>query len=126
MGADDDLAHSSSPTLSLPAHPAVSQLARLCSKLVCFGSDQSPVSHLLLTWFPLWFNPTSTRMSHTGISDVLGEELMLLHLFEMQECGNSLDIPIHKSWSPPLLFTSPRNPRNLQAAINGTYWTQQQ
>nr|CAD7400489.1 unnamed protein product [Timema cristinae] len=51
---------------------------------------------------------SASRMSHTGISDVLGEELMLLHLFEMQECGNSLDIPIHKSWSPPLLFTSPR------------------
>nr|CAD7198930.1 unnamed protein product [Timema douglasi] len=51
---------------------------------------------------------SASRMSHTGISDVLGEELMLLHLFEMQECGNSLDIPIHKSWSPPMLFTSPR------------------
>nr|CAD7452564.1 unnamed protein product [Timema tahoe] len=51
---------------------------------------------------------SASRMSHTGISDVLGEELMLLHLFEMQEYSNSLDIPIHKPWSPPMLFASPR------------------
>nr|CAD7438555.1 unnamed protein product [Timema bartmani] len=50
---------------------------------------------------------SASRMSHTGISDVLGEELMLLHLFEMQEYSNSLDIPIHKPWSPPMLFASP-------------------
>nr|CAD7569437.1 unnamed protein product [Timema californicum] len=47
-------------TLSLPAHQAGTQLARPCSKLVGFGSDQSPVSHLHQTWFPLWFNPTGT------------------------------------------------------------------
>nr|CAD7456008.1 unnamed protein product [Timema tahoe] len=34
-----------------------------CSKLVGFGSDQSSVSHIHLTWFPLGFNPISTRRS---------------------------------------------------------------
>nr|CAD7401940.1 unnamed protein product [Timema cristinae] len=49
-------------TLSLPAHPAGSQLARPCSKLVGFGPDQPPVSRLHLTQFPLGFTLTSTTL----------------------------------------------------------------
>nr|CAD7458891.1 unnamed protein product [Timema tahoe] len=53
---------SSSPTLILPAHQAGSQLARPCFKLVGFGPDQPSVVRLHLTWLPLGFYPTSTKL----------------------------------------------------------------
>nr|CAD7571504.1 unnamed protein product [Timema californicum] len=42
---------SSDPLLAITSPE--NQLARPCSKLVGFGPDQSPVSHLHPTWFPL-------------------------------------------------------------------------
>nr|CAD7609031.1 unnamed protein product [Timema genevievae] len=53
---------SSSPNLTLPAHQAESQLARPCFKLVGFVPDQSPVARLHLTWLPMEFYPTFTRL----------------------------------------------------------------
>nr|CAD7460474.1 unnamed protein product [Timema tahoe] len=65
---------SSSPTLSLSAG---SQLARPSSKFVGFGPDQSPVSRLHLSWFPLVFNPPSTRLLISG-STPLGGDVYLI------------------------------------------------
>nr|CAD7194247.1 unnamed protein product [Timema douglasi] len=63
-------------TPSLQDHPAGSQPARPCSKPVGFGPDQSLVSRLHLTWFPLGFNPNSTRLigpqGTLGGEDILG------------------------------------------------------
>nr|CAD7458320.1 unnamed protein product [Timema tahoe] len=54
------------------AHPARSQMARPCTKLVGFGPDQSSVFLLHLTWFPLGFNPTPTRLLRSRGEDILG------------------------------------------------------
>nr|CAD7433784.1 unnamed protein product [Timema monikensis] len=47
----------------------LSQLAKPCSKLVGFGPDRSPVSHLHPTCYPLGFNPTTTMLLRSCFDD---------------------------------------------------------
>nr|CAD7458186.1 unnamed protein product [Timema tahoe] len=56
-----------------PSSPTPGQLAKLCSNPVGLGPDQSPVSRLHLTWFPLGFNPTSTRLLRPRGTSLGGE-----------------------------------------------------
>ncbi|CAG2055211.1 unnamed protein product [Timema podura] len=63
-------------TLTFPTHQAGNQLSRPYSKHVGFGPDQSPVSCLHLTWFPLGFNPTSTRVLRSQ-GTLLGDEIRI-------------------------------------------------
>nr|CAD7447725.1 unnamed protein product [Timema bartmani] len=57
-----------------PSPPCWSQQAKLCSKLVGFSSDQSPVSSLHLTWLPLEFHQPSIRFLRPR-GTPLGEEV---------------------------------------------------
>nr|CAD7448058.1 unnamed protein product [Timema bartmani] len=75
---------SSSPTLTLPTHQAGIQLARSCSKLVCFGPDQSPVSRILLR-----FNPTSIRLLR---SEVMLDDQQLPPRLQVAKCN------IYENW----------------------------
>nr|CAD7443931.1 unnamed protein product [Timema bartmani] len=56
-----------------PSSPTPGQLAKLCSNPVGLDPDQSPVSRLHLTWFPLGFNPTSTRLLRPRGTSLGGE-----------------------------------------------------
>nr|CAD7402776.1 unnamed protein product [Timema poppensis] len=76
-------------TLSLLAHPAGSQLARPCSKLVGFGPDQPPISRLHLTQFPLGFNLTSTTLLKSW-GTPLGIEIKI-ELLEFWQVASQLD-----------------------------------
>nr|CAD7421078.1 unnamed protein product [Timema poppensis] len=47
---------------------------RPCFKLVGFGPDQPPVARLHLTWLPLGFYPTSTRLLKPQGTPLGGED----------------------------------------------------